>query len=111
MAYDFILKRDKSARGLLYMSAACTTHSSPELSPDAKSLRKEEHYDDCCADQWYVICWSLDRSVDRSSGDGNGNGSREVTGNQVCRLLLNLLFPICGISSWIVRPDSLALPE
>jgi hypothetical protein len=83
MAYDFILKGDMSAQRLLYMCSACTTHSLPGLSPDAKSLREEEHHDDCCADQWHVICGSFDCSVDRSSGDGNGNGSREVTGDQV----------------------------
>lgn len=87
--------------------SACTNHSSPGLRPDVKSLRKEEHYDDCCANQWYVVCGSFDRSVDRSSGDGNGNGSREVTGNQIFRLLHNHLFPIRGINFWIVRPDSL----
>lgn len=111
MAYDFILRRDKSARGLLYMSSACTTHSSPGLGPDAKSLREEEHHDDCFVDQWHGICGGFHRAVDRSFGDGNGNGSREVTGNQVCLILHQPAVSDTRYKLLDCRPDSLALPE
>lgn len=65
------------------VDTACTTHSSPGLSPAAKSLREEEHHDDCCADQWHVIRWNFDRTVGRSPGDGHGNGRGEVIGKEV----------------------------
>jgi hypothetical protein len=79
------VKQDRLARPLLYyIGIACTTHSSPGLSTDAKILREEEHYDDRCSDQWNGIRGNFDRSFGRSPDDGHGNGCREVTGNQVC---------------------------